>query len=103
MNGEKSSAVINAAPDSTYIPRSFDTFAKRIAWCQRPGETDREFARRLGVSIPTIRRWKRREKVPERMWITEAEKLADRNSVSWVWLFVHIGYRMVTPDGSLLE
>lgn len=67
----------------------FDTFAKRLSFFQHEWESDREFAKRLGVALKTLQRWKYQGGLP---LSDTAERVANKLDValSWLWLgFCH--------------
>jgi hypothetical protein len=103
MGNQRALAVVNAATESPekLASSQFDTFAKRVTWCQHH-DSNSEFARRLGVSTSTVRRWKRRAVAPGPLRMNQAEVFANRIGVDWSWLFTDVGYPIITPDGELV-
>jgi len=76
----------------------FDTFIKRLTWFQADGESDRSFAKRIGVAHSTLRRWKREDKMP--LMASTAEGIARKLDVGMSWLVMGIGHsRSTFPDG----
>jgi hypothetical protein len=83
--------------DAADDPR-FDTFCKRLNWFRHKGETDKEFAERLGVSMSSLYRWKKPGKQP--CFLSSYIRIGERLDVSPLWLawgFQHKTH--VLPDG----
>jgi len=71
--------------DCAQDPR-FNTFAKRLIFFQGQDETDAEFAKRLGMALSTLRRWKRSDTPPNFRW-GRGETVAEALDVGYHWLF----------------
>lgn len=61
----------------------FCSYAKRLFWFKHKGESDAEFAERLGIPCSKIRGWKYRGHKPE---INDVAHIADRLNVDLGWL-----------------
>jgi len=76
----------------------FDTFIKRLSWFQAAGESDKDFAERIGISHSTLRRWKRTGESPQSFSVLD--KIARNLDVSFLWLYWGRGHkRSAFPNG----
>jgi transcriptional regulator with XRE-family HTH domain len=74
MNGP----ILNAADDPLFC-----TFAKRLLWFKRKGETDEQLAERLGIPCSRLRGWRYRKHEPS---MGAVAHLADVLNVDLGWL-----------------
>lgn len=82
--------------DCKYDSR-FDTLAKRLIFFQRKGETNRQFALRLGVSLKTLEGWLYGGRLPLNH---TAQRLAGVLDVSPLWLWLGMGHHVsFAPSG----
>jgi len=77
----------------------FDNFYKRLNWFRRKGETDKEFAERMGITVSRLRDWKK-GRIPG---YSCTLALSDVVDVSIVWLWLGWDHHVSPfPDGSTL-